>query len=468
MRVFSTLHHGLVELEPRRSGAIGMYVCGATLQSRPHLGHGRYAVVFDVLRRYLEWLGIDVTYVRNITDIDDKIIAAAEERDTSIDVVVAESAEAFSSAYRSLRVLAPTIEPRATEHVPEMVDLIDRLIAAGHAYESGGDVYFSVRSYPDYGKLSGRNVDELRSGARVELGELKRDPLDFALWKAAKPGEPKWESPWGPGRPGWHIECSAMARSYLGDGFDIHGGGGDLVFPHHENEVAQSEAAMGTRFARYWMHNGMVNLAGEKMSKSTGHVIDLLEALEKYRPVAVRLFYLRTHYRRPLDFTEEALADAESSLERLWSFRRRTPGPVEDEPSSQHLAAFREAMDDDLDVAGALAVLFDLVRDGNRAIDDGGDAAALTAAYDEIASVLGIEDEPEGVVDLADALSRLALDVGVAAPPEAEATIEALLARRALARADRDFATADAIRDGLAEVGIVATDTVDGTRWHRS
>ena len=386
MRVYNTLGRSYQPFESRDPGKVGFYVCGPTVQAAPHLGHGRAAVAFDVVRRYLEWRGYEVTYVQNVTDIDDKIINAAEERGVAIAQVADEAADAFRSAYELLGIKPPTVEPKATEHIPEMIEMIGRLVDKDMAYESDGDVYFAVRSYEPYGKLSGRNIDDLQSGARVDPGDRKRDPLDFALWKAAKPGEPFWESPWGPGRPGWHIECSAMARRYLGDGFDIHAGGLDLIFPHHENEVAQSEAANGAAFARYWLHNGMVNLAGEKMSKSTGHVVDLLDALHRYPPLAVRLFYLRTHYRKPLEFSEEALDDAAASLDRLWAFRRRLPEHLESAPEAAALERYRAAMDDDFDVAGGLAVLFDVVREGNRALDGGSNAEAWGAAYDELAA----------------------------------------------------------------------------------
>ncbi len=437
------------------------------MQSRPHLGHGRYAVVFDAVRNYLDWLGYDVTYVRNITDVDDKIIAAATDRGISIDDVVAEASTAFATAYRELGLRTPDVEPRATEHIAEMIEMIGKLIANGHAYESGGDVYFSVRGFEGYGKLSGRDIDELRSGARVESDEVKADPLDFALWKAAKPGEPTWDSPWGPGRPGWHIECSAMAQKYLGFGFDIHGGGNDLVFPHHENEVAQAEAAHGSEpFARYWMHNGMLTLSGEKMAKSTGHVIDLLEAVQTYPGLAVRLFYLRTHYRKPLDFSEEALADAVASLERLWAFRRRGPVAVEDEPDAETVRRFREAMEDDFDAAGALAAIFDAVREGNRRLDAGDDAGALFAAYDELAAVLGLIEPAVSLDDITAQIEQLAAARGIEGP-SAHDLVDGLITLRVAARAERDWATADAIRAELTELGIRVEDTADGARWHR-
>ncbi len=443
-----------------------MYVCGATVQSRPHVGHGRYAVVFDVVRRYFEWLGYDVTYVRNITDVDDKIINAANEMGVTIEEVVAMADSAFKTAYDSLRVAAPDIEPRATEHIPEMIEMIEALIERDHAYAAGGDVYFSVRSFPEYGKLSGRNVDDLRSGERIEPGEHKRDPLDFAVWKGAKPGEPQWDSPWGPGRPGWHIECSAMAHKYLGVGFDIHGGGHDLVFPHHENEITQAEAAGHVPFARYWMHNGLLNLSGEKMSKSTGHVIDLVDGIEKYTPGAVRLFYLRTHYRKPVEFSEEALVDARASLDRIWAFRRRVAGPVEDMPLDAAIQAFRGAMESDLDNAGALAVLFDVIREGNRRLDADEDAGPWVAAYDEITGVLGLDEPTADLDEISDDVAAFAADMGLEGFAGEEA-ISALIDLRARAREARDWATADRIRDGLATAGIILEDTADGVRWHR-
>jgi len=462
MRIYNTLGRKFEELETRDEGAIGMYVCGATVQSAPHLGHGRSAVAFDVIRRYLEWLGYDVTYVRNVTDIDDKIIDAANQEGVGTDVIVERAYAAFDEAHHRLGVKAPTVEPWATHHIGEMIELIGQLIETGHAYDVDGDVYFSVRSYPEYGKLSRHNPDDLRSGARIDRDERKRDPLDFALWKAAKPGEPFWESPWGAGRPGWHIECSAMSHKYLGDDFDIHAGGHDLIFPHHENEIAQSEAATGKPFARYWLHNGMMNLEGEKMSKSTGHVIDLLQVLTDHRPTAVRLVYLRTHYRKPLDFSESGLVDAEAALDRLWGFRRRTEGPSEDAADRETIDRFKRAMDDDFDVAGGLGVLFDLVREGNRRLDAGDDVGPLVAAYDEIVAVLGLGEASAGVGELDDEIAAIAVRHGAAT-----SSIDDLLLVRDRARADRVWAVADAIRDDLAAIGITVEDTADGSRWHR-
>lgn len=468
MRVFNSLGRELQLLEPRDDGKVSIYVCGPTVQSAPHIGHGRSAVAFDVIRRYLEWSGYDVTYVVNITDVEDKIIAAAEERGVTPDVVARETAEQFRAAYRGLNVLPPHIEPKATEHIPEMVDLIEDLIAGGHAYAAdNGDVYFAVRSYAGYGSLSGRRIDDLISGARIEPGEDKRDPLDFALWKAAKPGEPHWDSPWGSGRPGWHIECSAMARKYLGAGFDIHGGGTDLVFPHHENEVAQSEAAYGAPFARYWLHNGMVNLGGEKMAKSTGRVIDLLEALDTYQPMAIRLFYLRTHYRRPVDFTVEAIEDAGASLERLWAFRRRVQEPTGEDAVPAAIERFREFMDNDFDTAGALSVLFEVVREGNARLDEGLGVDGWIAAYDEITAVLGLAEPAPDLDDLADQIAALAASFGIDDAGDPGAVVDRLVETRAWARAEQDWERSDEIRDALTALGIVVEDASGGSRWHR-
>jgi cysteinyl-tRNA synthetase len=380
---------------------------------------------------------------------------------------VDEATGQFLDAYRRLRVAEPDVLLYATEHIDEMLDTIATLIEKGHAYPAGGSVWFSVRSLPGYGKLSGRRPDELRSGARIEPGEDKRDPLDFALWKAAKPGEPSWDSPWGPGRPGWHIECSAMAEAELGFGFDIHGGGLDLVFPHHENEVAQSEAAAGAEpFARYWLHNGMVRLKGEKMAKSTGMVVGLLDVLERYPPEAVRLFYLRAQYRQPIDFAEEAMEDAAASIERLWAFRRRA-GDTGSASDSDAIERFTEAMDDDFNTARALGVLFEVVREGNRHLDGGEDAGPYVAAFDEIAGVLGLEPAEAGLADLAEALVGATGEFGISAGSPEEA-VAALIERRAAAREGRDWATADAVRDRLAGLGITLEDGADGTTWHRS
>jgi cysteinyl-tRNA synthetase len=461
LRLNSTIHRAVVPFEPRDEGKVAMYVCGPTVQSEPHVGHGRSAVAFDVIRRYLIWRGYDMTYVRNITDIEDKIIAAAAESGETVDVLAERMTGRFASGYFALGVLAPDLEPKATEHIPEIIDMIQVLVDRGLAYPSDGDVYFSVRAFEGYGRLSGRNPDELLSGYRIEVGESKRDPLDFALWKGAKPGEPWWDSPWGEGRPGWHIECSAMAAKYLGEGFDIHGGGTDLIFPHHENEIAQSEGATGTVFARYWLHNGMVNLGGEKMAKSTGNLVSLASITEKHGGRALRLLFLRAHYRSPIDYSEELLTESEDALDRLQRFRdRATAG----EPEPTAVEQFTEVMDDDFGTPQAVSLLFDLVRDGNRLLDDGGDASAVAGAVESIVGVLGLDDATlpgKVVLDLGDLPRRFGLE------GDGEEVVDRLVDLRTRAREDRRYDDADAIREGLERVGVILEDGPDGTRWIR-
>jgi cysteinyl-tRNA synthetase len=461
LRLNSTIHRAVVPFEPRDEGKVAMYVCGPTVQSEPHVGHGRSAVAFDVIRRYLVWRGFEVTYVRNITDIEDKIIAAAAETGQSVEVLAERMASRFADGYAALGVEAPDEEPKATNHIPEIIDLIQVLIDRDLAYPAGGDVYFSVRAWEGYGRLSGRNPDELRAGYRIEVGESKQDPLDFALWKAAKPGEPWWDSPWGAGRPGWHIECSAMALRYLGSGFDIHGGGSDLIFPHHENEIAQSEGATGATFSRYWLHNGMVNLGGEKMAKSTGNLVDLATITRRWGGRALRLLFLRANYRSPIDYSEELLAESVDALDRLGRFRERaTPG----EPSPVAIERFRAAMDDDFGTPQAVSLLFDLVRDGNRLLDEGGDASGIAGAVEVIVGVLGLDDAT-GPAQVALDLGELSRQFGVEG--DGEDAIDRLVDLRAKAREDRRYADADAIRDGLERAGVTLEDGPDGTRWLR-
>ena len=442
---------------------MGIYVCGATVQSEPHVGHGRYAVVFDVIRRYLTWRGNKVTYVRNVTDIDDKIIIAAAAAGESVADRAKRIEALFDESYQALGVLPPDVEPKATEHVADMVALIETLIERGLAYPApNGDVYFAVRALESYGKLSGRNPEEMRAGARIEVSEMKNDPLDFALWKAAKAGEPSWDSPWGPGRPGWHIECSAMAARYLGADFAIHGGGNDLIFPHHENEIAQSEGATGKTFARYWLHNGMLNLSGEKMSKSTGRLIELGEAIKRFGGMSLRLFYLRAHYRSPLEFSEELLEGAASSYERLQRFLARSQTATEVEPDRDLMERFVTAMDNDFGTPQALALVFEAVGEANRALDAGGSMAGHEAGIREMLTVLGFAP---GQMDDED-INRLAAELGLSVGGLAE-TMDAILAARSEARSQRDFARSDLIRDRLEAAGVVVEDTADGARWFR-
>ncbi len=462
LRILSTLGRRVVPFEPRDEGKVSIYLCGPTVQSEPHVGHGRSAVAFDVIRRYLSWRGYDVTFVRNITDIEDKIIAAAEESGVSVGELAEKMAARFEAGYRELGVLPPDHEPKATEHIDEIIDITTRLIERGLAYVSDGDVYYSVRALESYGRLSGMKPDELRSGVRIEVGESKQDPLDFALWKAAKPGEPWWDSPWGAGRPGWHIECSAMAERYLGDGFDIHGGGSDLIFPHHENEIAQSEGVSGETFARYWLHNGMVNLDGEKMSKSTGVLTDLESAAKIHGGRPLRFLMLRAHYRSPIEYTPELVGEAKEALHRLDRFRDRVE-PTE--PDEAAVGEFRDAMDDDFGTPEAVSLLFDLVREGNRLVDVGEDAGSIAGAVELIVEVLGIDDASRTTQDLLD-LSAIGARFGVEG--EAEAVVEGLIVLRSQARESREFSTSDQIRDALAEVGIQLEDGPDGTSWIRA
>jgi cysteinyl-tRNA synthetase len=445
LRLFDTAKGGVVPFEPREPGKVSMYACGPTVYGPPHVGHGRMALVFDVLRRYLSWSGNDITYVSNVTDIDDKIIERARREDRDWQEITARCEAVWYRAMEALGVQRPDHDPHATAYVDQMVALIERLVAAGAAYETPDGVYFRAERVDDYGLLARQPLESLKAGARVEAGEQKRSPVDFVLWKKAKPGEPTWPSPWGPGRPGWHTECVVMSLDLLGDDFDIHGGGQDLAFPHHENERAQAMAA-GRLFARYWVHNGFVEVEGTKMSKSLGNVTNLLDLVEQYDPRAYRLLVLRSHYRSPIDVTHETLLDAERSLDRLDTFARSTAGLAPGvEPDADALTGFRAAMDDDLDTPRAMALVFDLVRRGNAHLADGdaGAAAPLAAAVREITGALGLE------------LRAAAGD----APDE----IRELARRRDQARAARDWATADALRAEITSAGYVVEDTPTGT-----
>jgi cysteinyl-tRNA synthetase len=453
LRLYDTAKRAKVDFVPRVEGRVAMYVCGPTPYDVPHLGHGRKEIVFDTIRRYLIWRGFAVTYVSNVTDIEDKIIARAHEAGTTESELVRRYEGTFRSAFDRLNILRPDEEPRATEWIAEMTALIAELVTRGHAYVvEGQGVYFQVDTLADYGSLSHRTLEELleSAGARVDVDERKRAPVDFALWKLAKPGEPAWESPWGPGRPGWHIECSAMSLKLLGDGFDIHGGGSDLVFPHHENEIAQAVGA-GHEFARHWLHNGMLNVDGEKMSKSLGNFVTLVDVLDQFDPRAFRLAVLQTHYRKQMEIGNKELSDAEKAVGRLDALARRVRAedlPVDD-ANLGDLTPFREAMDDDFDTPAAVAELFSLVVDTNAALDENlrETAATAYATVREIAGALGIE---------------LRVDA-----PEADAEIDALVAARETARAQKDWAEADRIRDELAARAVVVEDTPRGPEWRR-
>jgi cysteinyl-tRNA synthetase len=458
LHLYDTAARAVREFVPMRAGAAGIYLCGATVQAPPHVGHVRSGVNFDILRRWLEHSGTAVTLVRNVTDIEDKILAQAQAEGVPAWAVAFRNERAFEHAYDLLGCLPPTVAPRATGHVPEMVDLMDRLIRGGHAYAAGGDVYFSVRSFPGYGALSHQDLDHMVPAEDAALTS-KRDPRDFALWKAAKPGEPSWPTPWGTGRPGWHLECSAMAERYLGPAFDVHGGGLDLVFPHHENEIAQSRAA-GGEFARYWMHNAWVTSSGEKMSKSLGNSLLVTEVVKRVRPVELRFYLGAAHYRSMVEFSEEALQEAGAAYRRIEGFVHRAGERLRNPPVDAALPeAFVAAMDDDLAVPQALAVLYEAVRAGNKLLAEGADPGELRAAW-------------AAVIAMTDVLGISPLDPRWAGDREAgglrgvvDALVAVALEQRQGARARKDYAAADAIRDRLAAAGVLVEDTPNGPRW---
>jgi len=445
--------------EPLLANKVNMYVCGMTVYDLCHLGHARVMVVFDVVARYLRSMGYDVTYVRNITDIDDKIINRANERGEPFHALTERFITAMHEDAAALGVLPPDLEPRATDHLPEIIKMIERLIERGHAYVvDNGDVYYDVRSFAGYGKLSGKSIEDLQAGARVEPGDVKRDPLDFALWKSAKPDEPSWESPWGQGRPGWHIECSAMSTEALGDTFDIHGGGADLTFPHHENEIAQSEGATGHPFVRYWMHNGFVRINDEKMSKSLNNFFTVREILERYRPEEVRYFILTSQYRSPLNYGDEQLDNARGALTRFYTALRGLPD-VEPSTGTDFEQRFHAAMQDDFNTPEALAAMFELVREINRVRNDDPDAAAaLGATLRALGGLLGL------LQDDAEAYLR---GEGGGDDTLTDDDIQQLIDRRLAAKQAKNWSEADAIRDQLKEAGIVLEDSAAGTTWRR-
>jgi cysteinyl-tRNA synthetase len=452
--LYDTLSREKVELVPRDEGKVSIYVCGPTVYEVPHVGHGRAALVFDIISRYLEWRGLDVTYVTNITDVEDKIIARAAEEGSSEPEVAQRYEAAYWAEMDRLGVQRPDSLPRATAYIDRMVKLIGELIDSGRAYViEGQGVYFDVAAFPEYGELAHRRIDDLvaSAGARVEVDERKRNPVDFALWKAAKPGEPAWDSPWGKGRPGWHIECSSMSLDLLGEGFDIHGGGDDLVFPHHENERAQAEGA-GHRFARYWVHNAMVMVGDQKMAKSLHNFTTLKDAVDAHGPRAMRMAVLQSHYRSPVEIGDRELRAAGEAVARLDALARRArvAGITTDAPVDESaVSAFRDAMDDDFGTPEAMSVVFTLARDTNAAIDEGNTerAASGLATVRELTHAVGLE-----------------LDDGAG---EDNAEIDALVERRDAARKAGDFREADQIRAELASRGITLEDTPAGTIWHR-
>lgn len=461
LRIYNTLTRKKEPFETLEPGVVRMYVCGPTVYDKAHIGHAMSALVFDIIRRYLEYRGYTVKFVMNFTDVDDKIIRRAQQLGEDPFRLAERYIEDYRRNLQALNVKPATVNPRATQEIDQIIAMIQGLIEKGHAYVVDGDVYFRVTSDPDYGKLSGRRLDEMQAGARIEVDERKEHPMDFALWKAAKPGEPAWPSPWGPGRPGWHIECSAMSLHHLGEQIDIHGGGNDLIFPHHENEIAQSESLTGKPFVRYWVHNGMVQLGGEKMSKSLGNLITIEEFLAQHPADVLRMMVLNSNYRSPLVYTDEVVQQSERALERLRSALRPALPDATGAPEAtlQTLQAqieatrqgFIEAMDDDFNTSGALAAIFELVRAINQARSEGAtneQLAPAQAALRELTGVLG-----------------LTLEEPAAAPSAAEPFIDLLIEVRTELRKQKLWALSDRIRDRLAELGVILEDSREGTTW---
>ncbi len=460
MKIYNTLSRAKEELVPLRDGEVMIYVCGPTVYNFIHMGNGRPLCVFDVLRRYLEYRGLKVNYVQNFTDIDDKIINRANEEGVDFSVISETYIGEYFTDADGMNVRRATTHPKATENLGEIISLVGDLISKGFAYESEGDVYFSPSKFPEYGKLSHQPLEELVSGARIAVGEIKREPADFALWKKAKEGEPSWDSPWGKGRPGWHIECSAMSRRYLGTTIDIHAGGQDLIFPHHENEIAQSECCSGTSFAKYWMHNGYINVDGVKMSKSLNNFFTIRDVAKVYGYEPIRYFMLSSHYRSPINYSKEVLDQCVNSLSRLYTCRESLDFALKNAPEgsvSEELKAvcearknqFNEAMDDDLNTADALAAIFEFVRDINKTVLVEGTSAANISftlnAFDELCGVLGL-------------LYNLKKDNSL------DEKVEALIAARAQARKEKNWAEADRIRDEIKALGVVIEDTPQGAK----
>ena len=487
IKLYNTLSGKKEEFVPIQPGTVLFYACGITVYDYSHLGHARGAVAFDVIRNYFTRKGYKVTYVRNFTDVDDKIINRAKQEGITAEDVAHKYIQAYHEDMKRLGVARADIEPKATEHVSEMVQIVKGLVEKGHAYPVDGDVYFRVASFSDYGKLSKRNLEDLKAGARVEIDERKTDPLDFALWKASKPGEPAWDSPWGPGRPGWHIECSAMSFKHLGETFDIHGGGKDLIFPHHENEIAQSEAYSGKKFVNYWLHNGFVNINQEKMSKSLGNFFTIRDILDQYDAEIVRLFLLSTHYRSPIDFSDANLKDARAGLDRFYTMKegmvkylagKKAPSVKAEEvvagtdrPLFEKIVnlpkAFDEAMDDDFNTAFAIGLIYDLVREVNKFLAEAGtkreDAAYIILssagnAFDTVGRTLGLftRDPETWFSESRQAESKVTLSVE---------RIEELIHQRNEARARKDWAEADRIRKVIDDGGVELFDRADGTVW---
>ncbi|MFG2329722.1 cysteine--tRNA ligase [Streptomyces sp. NPDC048604] len=460
IRLYDTSARQIRDFTPLTPGCVSIYLCGATVQSAPHIGHIRSGLNFDIMRRWFAYRGYDVTFVRNVTDIDDKIIAKSGDQGRPWWSIGYENERGFNAGYDALGCLPPTYEPRATGHVTEMVEMMRGLIERGHAYEADGSVYFDVRSYPDYLSLSNQDIDDLRQPAEEGITG-KRDPRDFAMWKATKPGEPDWETPWGRGRPGWHLECSAMAHKYLGSAFDIHGGGLDLIFPHHENEIAQAKA-FGDDFAQYWVHNAWVTMSGEKMSKSLGNSVLIEEMVKRWRPIVLRYYLGTPHYRSMIEYSEEALQEAEAAFARIEGFIQRVVEKAgEVAPADEVPTAFADAMDDDLGVPQALAVLHNTVRQGNTALaaDDKEAAVARLAEVRAMLGVLGLDPLDPHWAGEADR------GAGAELHDVVDSLVRLVLQQRESARERKDWATADAIRDQLNQSGLAIEDSPDGPRW---
>ena len=462
LKILNTLSGEKDEFVPLTPGRVRMYVCGVTVYDSAHLGHCRFLITFDVIYRYLRFLGFDVTYVRNFTDVDDKIIKRANEEQVSWETITQRYIGEFHQDGEALGLFAPSVEPLATQHIAEIIDIIEQLEAKELAYRIDGDVYYSVAGFPSYGKLSRKNIDELEAGARVEVDERKRSPLDFALWKSSKPGEPTWDSPWGPGRPGWHIECSAMSTKYLGQPFDIHGGGRDLIFPHHENEIAQSEGALGRPLARFWLHNGFLNINQEKMSKSLGNFFTIREILEEFDAAALRHYFLASHYRSPMDFSKEGLTEAARATDRIYETIERLGHSANTReqavPDSALLESFRQEMDDDFNTPRALALIFDEMRALNRLLDE-----KKTQGVEKRASALRAMCDTLGL--LRDGYFERKKQRFLKKGSLTVLRIEELIRQRDRARFEKNWQEADRIRDALAREGIVLEDTAKGTLW---
>jgi cysteinyl-tRNA synthetase len=460
LRIFNTLSDEKEIFSSLTPGKVRMYVCGVTVYDSAHLGHCRFLLTFDVIFRYLKFCGYDVTYARNFTDVDDKIIKRATDEGVDCAAISERYIAEFNRDGAALALLAPSVEPRATQHIAEIIAIIRQLEAKGLAYSIDGDVYYAVVGFAAYGKLSGKKIDELEAGARVEIDERKRSPLDFALWKSSKPGEPTWDSPWGPGRPGWHIECSAMSTKYLGQPFDIHGGGRDLIFPHHENEIAQSEGATGQPLARYWIHNGFLNINQEKMSKSLGNFFTIREILETFDAAALRHYFLSSHYRSPMDFSKDGLEEAGKAIDRIYETVDRVSRAIKPaaEADGALMESFRQEMDDDFNTPRALALVFDEVRALNRLLDDKQQKGLelRAAALRSMCDTLGLLHEGYFERKKSRWLGKAAIS---------RDGIENLIGERERARFAKNWGEADRIRNELATVGVIVEDTPEGTVW---